>query len=169
MKRRTIRKGPNGLKHGGTVGMMLSQIPAATLITLAYRLPMLWQAFANPNAAEAPELQRMVTEKLEAADHSARAVRRGSAATTSLLQQHAARQIRAAGRVQRALAARDPAAALQRLWQQGFLTAELLADLTARVGELGALTVRNALGPVHRRVTANAKRLSARAPKRDQS
>jgi hypothetical protein len=109
-----------------------SELPAATLLTLAHRLPLLWAA--SPSAWQQAELWRMTLEK------------------PLVL-----------GRVWAALAL-SPLQfwlALARAWgPRGgtLLPLELAALGTAAVGE--------AIAPIHRRVTRNARRLSRRAVRR---
>ncbi len=164
MPRSNRKNASSAARHGSALTRMASEIPAATLTTLAFRLPMLWWAMADPKAASDPELSRMVTEKLDGAGRSARAIAKGGEATVSALGRHGARQLRSMAPVKSALTSPDPAAALRALVQQGTLTAKLAAALAVEIGAIGTRTASSAVAPLHGRVTANARRLSARKP-----
>jgi hypothetical protein len=109
-----------------------SELPAATMLTLAHRLPLLW--VSNPGAWQQAELWRMSLEKPLVLGHV------WAAWTLSPLQFWLARA--------RAWGPRGGAA----------LPFELAALATAALGD--------AIGPVHRRVTSNARRLSRRGAPR---
>lgn len=164
---RSKQRQPAGVAgHAARVSRMATEIPAATLTTLAFRLPMLWAAMASPKAARDPELSRMVTEKVVAAGRSARAVARGGQAAVSALHRHQTLPLASLAPVKAALASPNPAAALDALWRQGMLTADAAATLAAEMASIGTRTVSMALAPMHGRVTANARRLSKRGPAR---
>lgn len=106
-----------------------SELPAATMLTLAHRLPILWAV--SPTAWQQAELWRMSLEKPLVLG------RAWTALALSPLQLWLA--------FARAWGPRGSAA----------LPFELAALTTAAVGD--------AIAPVHRRVTRNARRLSRRA------
>jgi hypothetical protein len=105
-----------------------AELPGATLLTLAHRLPLLW--LANPGAWHQAELWRMCLEKPLVAGHVW--------ASWSLA------PLRFWLAVARGFGPRGSAA----------LPLELATLATAAVGD--------AIAPVHRRVTRNARRLSRR-------
>jgi hypothetical protein len=109
-----------------------SELPAATMLTLAHRLPLLWAT--NPGTWQQAELWRMLLEKPLVLGHI------WAACALSPVQFWLA--------VARAWGPRGGAA----------LPLELAALATAALGD--------ALGPVHRRVTSNARRLSRRSRRR---
>jgi hypothetical protein len=105
-----------------------TELPGATLLTLAHRLPLLW--LTSPGAWHQAELWRMCLEKPLVAGHV------WAAWSLAPLQFWLA--------VVRGLGPRGSAA----------LPLELAALATAAVGD--------AIAPVHRRVTRNARRLARR-------
>jgi hypothetical protein len=165
MRTSTKRQQAGTARYVNRVGRMAAEIPAATLTTLAFRLPMLWQAMSDPKAAADPELRRMVSEKIHAAERSARAVALGGKSAAGALNRHGAKQLQSMAPVKAALASTDPGTALTALWRQGMLNAEMTAALASEMAGIGARTLSVALAPLHGRVTANARRLSTRKTK----
>jgi hypothetical protein len=74
MKPSCIRAGRRAARHGVKTTAMLVEVPAATFVTLAHRLPMLLAAALDPKARDNPELRRMIVEKARAGFQSAGAV-----------------------------------------------------------------------------------------------
>jgi hypothetical protein len=109
-----------------------SELPAATMLTLAHRLPLLW--VSNPGAWQQAELWRMSLEKPLVLGHV------WATWALSPLQFWLA--------LARAFGPRGSAA----------LPFELAALATAALGD--------AIAPIHRRVTGNARRLSRRGARR---
>jgi hypothetical protein len=165
MRQSTKRQRAGTARYVSRVGRMAAEIPAATLTTLAFRLPMLFHAMADPKAAADPEMGRMVSEKVRAAGRSARAVALGGQSAADALNRHGTRQLKSMAPVKAALASTDPASALNALWRQGMLNAEMTTALASEMAGIGARTLSVALAPLHGRVTANARRLSARKAK----
>jgi hypothetical protein len=116
-------------RDAGRIAMHGSELPAATMLTLAHRLPILWAT--SPSAWQQAELWRMSLEKPLVL------ARIWSALALSPLQFWLA--------LARAWGPRGGAA----------LPLELATLTTAALGD--------AIAPVHRRVTRNARRLSRRA------
>jgi hypothetical protein len=121
------------VRDAGRIVTRGSELPAATMLTLAHRLPLLWTA--SPGAWQQAELWRMSLEKPLVLG------RVWAALALSPLQFWLA--------VARAWGPRDGAA----------LPLELAALATAALGDT--------IGPVHRRVTRNARRLSRRSARRN--
>ena len=107
----------------------------------------------------------MVFEKAEAAQESAGALGDGWAALVDVLQRMSHHNQEAFTAFAEAMSDSNPTAALRRLHAQGELSADLLAEMSAAVGEIGSRTAVRSLRPAHRRVVANAKRLSKSSTK----
>ncbi len=164
--RKRTRRTKRTTGHNATLGQLASDLPAATFTTLAYRIPMLFTAPFTGGAREDPELLRMVVEKAEAAHESAGAIGDGWWALMATLQRTSRHQQKVFNAVAEAIGDSNPPAALRRLHRQGQLSAELVSELTAAIGEIGSRTAVRSLRPAHRRVVANAKRLSKSTDKR---
>lgn len=159
-QRKRTRRTKRTTGHNATLGRLASDLPAATFITLAHRIPMLFTAPFIGGARDDPEMLRMVVEKAEAVQESAGAIGDGWWALITTLQRTSLHQQKVFTAVTQALSDGNPPAALRRLHRQGQLSADLVSELTTAIGEIGSRTAVRSLRPAHRRVVANAKRLS---------
>jgi hypothetical protein len=165
VQNRTNRSTKKATDNSATFGRLASDLPAATFITLAHRIPMLFTAPFNNGARIDPEMFRMVFEKSDAVGESANAIGDGWSALMSLMQKMSRDHQDAFAAVVEALNDSNPTAALRQLHRQGQVSADLLTELGAAIGEVGSRTAVKSLRPAHRRVVANAKRLSKPAAK----
>lgn len=163
--KRTPRTGARAVRNGNRAATMAAEVPAAALVTIAHRLPMIFAAAVEPKARANPELARMVSEKTKAASQSAAALSRGAAKAGGALSRHMQEQTRAGARLTSAPLATNPAAAFQFLWRQAQSNIAASMALTTTLADLAASTTAQALSPAHRKVSANAKRLSAKKPR----
>ena len=134
-------------------GRKAAAMPGAAAVTIGKRLPILARGLARPNAEDGAEITRMVGEKARAAAEVAGIVAKG---TGTVLAQTA--RAAAAAKPTKGMTSANPLTAA-RAWMDWW------SGLTAsawRPWSTGASVANKALTPVHRRVTANAKRLSKR-------
>lgn len=160
MKRVLTKKVARSVRKKSKSQAMSAAIPSAALTTLSHRLPMLWSHAFIPQPANQSEITRMVTEKVEAGAEAARGAQRGAGAALKATLTYADRQGQAQARLISALFSGD-AANLVPLWSQ--MCQAAASDATALAAELLAAGTDAELAmvaPVHRRVTANARRLS---------
>lgn len=162
MKRRSVKSGARAARHGGKTSSMMADIPAATFITLAHRLPMVFAAAVEPKARANPELKRMVSEKTRAGAQSAKAAGKGAATAASMIASYWQTQARIGAAVSSGLMGGNPAKAFNQMMRQGRMSANASAALGAGLADVAGGTAARALAPAHRKVTANAKRLAAK-------
>ncbi len=160
MMRRSVKTGSRAARHGGKTSSRLAEIPAATFITLAHRLPMLFAAAVEPKARANPELKRMVAEKAKAGEQSAKAAGKGAATAASMITRYWQTQARLATAMTSGLMGGNPAKAVNQMMRQGRMSANASAALGANLAQIAGGTAARALSPAHKKVTANAKRLS---------
>lgn len=154
----TTRATKRTVAQSARAATMASALPAATMTTLAHRLPMLFGAAFDGKAWTDPEFQRMLTEKVQAGLLASTAMGKMMTATQSALTRYLLDQT-SANMAIAATPSINP-------WQVfGFATASSmrLAGLTATLGDIGSKSAVGGLGPTHKKVVANAKRLSSRA------
>jgi hypothetical protein len=141
---------------------MAIEIPGAAAVTLSRRLPMLAAATVAPNR-HGREINRMVSEKVAAGNQAATAVANGLHNAASLMTSITARQMKlffslaplSSGWL-------TPGAVMQQADAAGEL-ARISSEAAMEGLSVAATTWRAAVTPVHRKVSANARRLS-RAP-----
>lgn len=160
--KRTVRSGARAIRNANKTAAMAAEVPAAAFVTIAHRLPMIFAAAAEPKARGNPELARMVNEKTKAASQSAAALSRGAARAGTAVSRHIQEQTRAGARMTAAPIATTPADVFQLMWRQTQANLAASAALTATLADLAAGTAAQALSPAHKKVAANAKRLSAK-------
>lgn len=165
MKRTSTRTGARAMRNGTRAAAMTAEVPAATFITIAHRLPMIFAAAMDPKARTNPELTRMVSEKAKAACSSAGAAGKGAARATEALSRYWSAQAKADTRIASGTAITSPQAAADFFWRQARLNAEAAATLGATLADVAASTAARTLAPAHGKVTANAKRLAAKKAK----
>jgi hypothetical protein len=148
----------------GTLGLKAAQMSAAAAQVIAIRSTRMAAAGLNPGAADRRENVRMVTEKVDAFARAGQALAIGA---TPLLAGMAAQSWRAgldlfdAGA--RLAASRTPAQTLER--QRRLADVLMRGAPAARHGaasDAAARLAHRALAPVHRKATANAKRLATK-------
>lgn len=138
---------------------MAMEIPGAAAVTLSRRLPMLAEAAVSP-ARHGREINRMVSEKVAAGNQAATAMANGMQLATSLFASIGARQMKlffslaplSSGWL-------TPGAVMQQADAAGEL-ARLSSEAAMEGLSVAADTWRAAVTPVHRKVSANARRLS---------
>ena len=139
---------------------MAAAMPFAAAITLNHRLPMLANAAAGVERSNQPEFQRMTWEKVQTAGQMALAFGGAIASGQQAVLGYAAAQASAnAAFVGRAAFRPDQLLAFTCGSMERF---NKLAESLTAIGHHSAAA---ALRPAHRKVTANAKRLSNRKPK----
>lgn len=127
---------------------------------IARRLEILGDALRDPSKADLTEMTLMGSEKLEAATASAFAGARGAAAVAEIGAKVLARETSEARKAMDSMAsARSPieAAAAQGAWAASAWSRALSDSWTLGAAMLKAQT--EALAPLHKAATANAKRL----------
>ncbi|HEY4542680.1 MAG TPA: polyhydroxyalkanoate granule-associated phasin [Noviherbaspirillum sp.] len=137
------------------------QMWSAAAVVIQQRVTRMVLAGPNPNARDRREFQRMGIEKLEAAAESANAMAWHSAASVPQAGMLVMQQwVRVAPNVFEA-ALQGPAAlfALQGAWWQSLM--RNYSALGSHHLDTAATVARHGMHPLHRRVTANARRLSA--------
>ena len=149
MTKRTAGTG----RKAATIARMTADIPSATAAVLAKRVPMLLTGALDPNKRNRREEQEMVAEKvtagIEAGQAMAATLLGGSMAIAGALWQAMAAPLPLA-KGKQARGKRSAAGAWQNVAQKTLNTA--------------LATTEAALRPAHRKVTANARRLSSRKP-----
>lgn len=167
MKKASIRTSARAVRNGTRAAAMAAEVPAAALITIAHRLPMIFAAVADPKARANPELTGMVSEKAKAAFNSAAAAGKGAARASVVLSRHWNAQAKAGARV--GSGTTSPQSAADFFWRQARLNADAAMTLTASLADVAASTAAQTLAPAHRKVAANAKRLAAKKAKRSRT
>jgi hypothetical protein len=147
-----LRSAASAMKAGETLG--------AAAAVIAARTEMATLAIANPNAENDAEMSLMVSEKLEAFTESGAALAKGAQTMASRGARYAAEEAAAAGRGIADLAACKSPAELM-LTQSRLMTNFLTRSIAYGFGlnALAARTGERAMGPIHKTVTANHKRL----------
>jgi hypothetical protein len=140
---------------------MAATMPFAAMVTLTHRLPMLFEALAGSSSWNDPEFLEMTDEKVQAAGMAFAAL--GGALAAS--QQAIAGYALAEGSARLALLMTPPRTAgdVNALAQKSLLR---LSNLAEALGEIGSRSIATGLRPAHRKVTANARRLAAKAVRR---
>lgn len=161
MVRRSVKSGSRAARHGGKTSSMLAAIPAATFITLAHRLPMVFAAAVEPQARSNPELKRMVAEKAQAGAESVAAAGKGATAAATMFTRYWQAQARLGAAVTSSLMGGNAARSLNQVVRQSRNSANASAALGANLSEIANATAARMLSPAHKKVTANAKRLAA--------
>lgn len=161
--RRLSRAAEGFARTGGKAG----EAGLAALAVVARRNELIHAALGDPLRADHAELGRMVPEKAAAGALAGVAtlhgVVRAQMALLRFWQREAQIGVQTGWRLLRAT---TPDAAL-RVQQDALSRAtQRWAGLAAALTELAALGVAGTLAPVHRRVTANARRLTRRRPAR---
>lgn len=159
--KRTLRTGARAIRNGNRTAAMAAEVPAAAFVTIAHRLPMIFAAAIEPRERANPELSRMVHEKVKAATQSATAMSQGVAKAGQAVSQHFEEQGRAGAKIAAAPIVTTPAAAAQLFWRQAQANLSASALLTVTLFDVAAGTAAATLSPMHKKVAANAKRLSA--------
>lgn len=154
----TTRATKRTVEQSTRAATMASAMPAATLTTLAHRLPMLFGAAFDGKAWKDPEFQRMLTEKVQAAWLASSAMGKMVTATQRALTRYALDQTDA----NLALAASPTLSPLQ-LFDYATASGTRATVLAAALGEIGSKSAVGGLSPAHKKVVANAKRLTNRA------
>lgn len=146
------------VQQSAKAATMASAMPAATMTTLAHRLPMLFGAAFDGSDRNDREFQRMLTEKLQAGGLASTAMGEMMIATQRALARYFLDQSSA----NLSLAA---APLFSPLHLFGFASASSAraARLAATLGDIGSRSAVGGLRPAHNKVTANAKRLTSRA------
>lgn len=160
--KRSTKSGSRAARHGGKTSSMLAEIPGATFVTLAYRLPMLFAAAVEPKARANPELKRMVSEKTRAGAQSAAAAGKGAATAASMIARYWQTQAGIGAAMTSGLMAGNPSKAFGEAMRQGRIGANAAAALGTSLADVASGTAARALSPAHKKVTANAKRLAAK-------
>ncbi len=144
-------------QHGVEAMSMAAAMPFAAMITLSHRLPMLAEALASSTAWRDPEVLRMTSEKVQASGQAASVLVGALTASQQAITGCALAQANA----NLALAMRPYGTATD---FQTFASSSMkrLSDLTQTLGHIGSKAVATSLRPAHSKVTANAKRLSAK-------
>ena len=147
-----LRSAAHALKAGETFG--------AAAAVIAARTEMASLAMTNPTAENDAEMSLMLSEKLEAFGESGAALAKGAQTMASRGARYAAEEAAAAGRGIADLAAcRSPA---ELVLTQGRLFTDFFTRGIAYGFGINALATRTgerAMGPIHKTVTANHKRL----------
>lgn len=154
----TRRAAKRTVEHGTRAATMATAMPIATMTTLAHRLPMLFGALSDARAWTDPEFQRMLTEKMQTGQQVSTAMTDMIVATQSVfirygLEQAGANLALATG------SAPDPS----KLFSFAATSGSRLTGLMAALGEIVGKSAVGSLDPAHKKVTANAKRLTRRA------
>lgn len=137
---------------------MAMEIPGAAAITISKRLPMLGEASVSPNR-HGDEIHRMVSEKIAAGNLAASAMMKGISDATTVLATATARQ---AG-VLFSLSSFGPWLSPTSMTDQAKAAGKCAEISNAAAVEgltVAARTMVKAMTPVHRKVSANARRLA---------
>lgn len=140
---------------------MAATMPFAAMVTLSHRLPMLFEAMAGSSSWNDPEILRMTDEKVQAAGMTVAALGGAFAASQQAIAGYALAEASAA----LALLMAPPRTTVQ-INAHAQKSLKRLSDLTEALGEIGSRSLASGLRPAHRKVTANARRLSAKAVRR---
>lgn len=154
----TTRATKRTVQQSAKAATMASAMPAATMTTLAHRLPMLFGAAFDGKAWRDPEFQRMLTEKVQAGMLASTAMGEMMTATQRALTRYVLDQTGA----NLALAA-GQAFSPMHLFGFASTSGARAAGLAATLGEIGTKSAVGSLRPAHKKVVANAKRLTGRA------
>ena len=165
MKSRSPAPFANPFLLWGTLGLKAMQMSASAAQVIAIRTTRMALAGANPSAADRRENSRMVTEKVDAFSRAGQTLATGAAPLlagmagqafrTSLDLLNAATQLASSRTIPETMARqRRLAHTLMRNTPSG--QHGTLSNDTARLAH-------RALAPVHRKATANAKRLTKKA------
>ncbi len=144
-------------KNGIEAIAMTAGAPLAAAITVGHRMPMLLGVMQGGHAWSDPEFSRMTTEKLQAASQAAWAVAQAMVAGQQAVFGYA--QAQANANIGFCTAPSPTPAGIRAHTER---SQQRLLDLTARLGEIGSQGLASGLRPAHRKVTANAKRLSGK-------
>jgi hypothetical protein len=136
-------------------------MPMAAMITLGHRLPMLLEAMAGSSSWNDPEFLRMTDEKVQATGMAFAALGAAIAASQQAIAGYALAETSA----NLALVMAPPRTAGE-VNAHAQKSLKRLSDLTEALGEIGSRSVATGLRPAHQKVTANARRLAARAVRR---
>jgi len=159
MVARKTRSGRLAARDAADAARMASEIPAATAVTLSHRLPAIARGILDPKQRDNADLQRMVAEKLEAGRDATAAAARGAAAAGGVLARGLRKQASAQAGLAKALQGGKGGSVLGRMAILGGASMALAFGLM----NVGARTAKATLAPAHRKVTANARRLSRKA------
>ncbi|MEM7041353.1 MAG: hypothetical protein AAF543_00950 [Pseudomonadota bacterium] len=158
-QRRKPHQSQAALRHGIETLAMTAAMPFAAMITLNHRLPILARAAAGADRSEDAEIERMTTEKVQAAGQMALALGGAVTASQQAVVRYGTEQARAnAAFLGRSFMRPDQAFAFANE------SAERLTKLARNLSDIGSHSVAAALRPAHGKVTANAKRLARRKP-----
>jgi hypothetical protein len=139
---------------------MLAEMPAATAVTLAHRVPLLLAGAVDPRSRDDAELSRMVEEKVAAGRDTAAALARGGAAITTVISLAMRRQAEAQAKMIAAMFGVGSTKAAIRNGQRSLARSN---NLALRMSKIAERTAAESLRPSHRRVTGNARRLSKKS------
>jgi hypothetical protein len=159
--KKAMEASARALRHGMEASAMTTTAPLATWITLGHRLPLLMEALSGTDAWKNPELERMGTEKVQAAGKASVAMGQAILASQEVLARYAMSEMTA--NLALAIAPPSTAAGLQ-AHAEGSI--RRFARLTAALGEIGTKSIASGMRPAHQKVTANAKRLGAKGRSR---
>lgn len=168
----TARKGSRrgrqlrALKEAVETAALVADLPGATATTLSHRLPILARGAINPKAANPAEMTRMVTEKVAAGAEAAQAVSLGVLHSAAAMAAYLTRVSKTNAALASFWLKPERGSEIHRFARNGLLSAEDAAELAEGLAAIATRTVRRTVSPAHRRVTANAKRLSAIKSKR---
>ena len=148
-----------------TLGLKTMQMSAAAAQVIAIRTTRMAAHGANPSAADKREMHRMGAEKVDAFSHAGTALATGA---VPLMAGMAMQASRAGFETFNALTHLAASRTIpQTLARQRKLAATLLGDgpssSQAAASNATARLAHRALAPVHRKATANAKRLTTKA------
>lgn len=156
----TQRRRKQSARHGIETLAMAAAMPLAAMVTLNHRLPMVLEAMTGADHRRTSELRRMTDEKVQTAGQMALSMGGAVAAGQQALMSYVIDQAKAnaaflAGGVSKP----------NRSFTFGGEAANRAVALADELIEITNRGVAAALRPAHRRVTANAKRLSSRERK----
>jgi hypothetical protein len=145
---------------------MLAEMPAATAVTLAYRVPLLLAGAVDPRSRDDAELTRMVEEKVAAGRDTAAALARGGAAITTVISLAMRRQAGVQAKMIAAMFGVGSAkTSINGAIRNGHRSLARSNSLAFRISNIAERTTMESLRPSHRRVAGNARRLSKKSAK----